>query len=78
MTALLSEDAQLLDCLRQAGHEAVERKRRLGQYAVVWRDGAPAFIGPNPPSSTGQYKTARSSDRPFAGVQESDKIDDKD
>lgn len=50
MKRLSREDAMLLDILRKAGHEAVARKRRLGQYAVIWRDGAPAFIGPNPPT----------------------------
>ena len=36
----LSADAQLaLDVLRTAVAEALERKRRLGQYAVIWRDG---------------------------------------
>lgn len=33
------EDLQALDALRSAVAEALERKRRLGQYAVVWRDG---------------------------------------
>jgi hypothetical protein len=39
------EDLQALDVLKQAVAEALERKRRLGQYAVVWRDGRPAIIG---------------------------------
>lgn len=54
MKPLTQEDALLLETLREAGREAVERKRRLGQYAVIWRDGAPAFIGPNPPAASCQ------------------------
>lgn len=30
---------QALAALRKAVAEALERKRRLGQYAVIWRDG---------------------------------------
>ena len=39
MTTLSKEDQQVLDALRSAVAEALERKRRLGQYAVIWRDG---------------------------------------
>ena len=39
MTMLSVEDQQALDALRSAVAEALERKRRLGQYAVIWRDG---------------------------------------
>lgn len=46
-----AEDA--LEVLRQAVAEALERKRRLGQYAVTWRNGRIEFIGPNPPPATG-------------------------
>ncbi len=33
------EDQKVLDGLKRAVASALERKRRLGQYAVVWRDG---------------------------------------
>ena len=36
-----------LAILRQAVSEALERKRRLGQYAVVWQDGRPVRILPD-------------------------------
>jgi hypothetical protein len=39
MTLLAISDQQALDALRRAVAEALERKRRLGQYAVIWRDG---------------------------------------
>ena len=44
------EDLKMLAVLREAVAEALERKRRLGQYAVVWRNGEPAFIG-HPPAT---------------------------
>lgn len=34
-----------LDALRQAVKHTLEKKRRLGQYAVVWRDGKPVTTG---------------------------------
>ena len=39
MSTLSKEDQRALDALRSAVAEALERKRRLGQYAVIWRDG---------------------------------------
>jgi hypothetical protein len=39
MTTVTADDRQALDSLREAVAEALERKRRLGQYAVIWRDG---------------------------------------
>lgn len=44
------EDPRVLECLRAAVREALDRKRRLGQYAVVWKDGKVTYIGPNPPT----------------------------
>ena len=75
MNKLSAEDTRLLETLREAGREAVERKRRLGQYAVVWRDGQPAFIGPNPPASGGRYATIDPADRPSVGVRDHDDTD---
>ena len=39
MRAVSRKNQQALDALRDAVAEALERKRRLGQYAVIWRDG---------------------------------------
>jgi hypothetical protein len=39
-----TEDQQVLDLLRQAVTDELERKRRLGQYAVFWRDGGPVEV----------------------------------
>ncbi|MDN5844098.1 MAG: hypothetical protein L0H54_11725 [Alcaligenaceae bacterium] len=49
MNGRFDDEQKVLDCLKQAVHEALDRKRRLGQYAVVWQDGKVAYIGPNPP-----------------------------
>jgi hypothetical protein len=46
MITLSQEDQQALDVLRNAVAEALDRKRRLGQYAVIWRDGRAVRIGP--------------------------------
>jgi len=41
-----SQDGQAqLEALRQAVNHTLEKKRRLGQYAVIWRDGKPVTTG---------------------------------
>ncbi len=48
-----SEESKLiLESLQKAVDMALEKKRRLGQYAVVWRDGKPIFIGEDAPDTT--------------------------
>jgi len=49
MNAPDRDSQRMLDALREAVAETLERKRRLGQYAVVWRNGQPEFIGETPP-----------------------------
>ena len=39
-----------LESLRQSVANALERKRRLGHYAVFWRDGRVVFEGPDAPA----------------------------
>jgi hypothetical protein len=54
MSALSIEDQRALDALRTAVTKALDRKRRLGQYAVIWRDGHVVRINPGddaPPAS---------------------------
>ncbi len=46
MISLSAEDQQALDALRSAVAEALDRKRRLGQYAVIWRDGRAVRVEP--------------------------------
>ncbi|MFM9972577.1 MAG: hypothetical protein ACKVQK_29715 [Burkholderiales bacterium] len=38
-----------LETLREAIAKALDRKHRLGQYAVIWRDGQVVRIGPSAP-----------------------------
>ena len=48
--AKLSEEGQvMLDSLQKAVMQALEKKHRLGQYAVIWRDGKPVMIGEDAP-----------------------------
>jgi len=35
----------MLDSLKTAVANALEKKRRLGQYAVVWKNGKPVRVG---------------------------------
>lgn len=49
MTQTDDYETRALDALKRAVAEALERKRRLGQYAVVWREGRAVCIGPDAP-----------------------------
>jgi hypothetical protein len=40
-----------LEALRKAVAQTLERKKRLGQYAVVWKNGKPVVIGEGAPFS---------------------------
>ena len=41
-----SQDSLLaLESLRKAVAKALEQKRRLNQYAVIWEDGKPVILG---------------------------------
>jgi hypothetical protein len=47
---LPSQDAsRMLEALRRAAAKALERKRRLGQYAVIWKNGKPVVTGEDAP-----------------------------
>ena len=46
----------MLDCLQQAVTVTLERKRRLGQYAVFWSGGEVIAVGEDAPE---QLKAAR-------------------
>lgn len=50
--AVPSEKGQIeLATLKSAVAQALERKRRLGQYAVIWKDGKPAMVGEDAPEA---------------------------
>ena len=39
----------VLEALREAVAKALDRKRRLGHYAVFWENGKPVLIGEDAP-----------------------------
>jgi len=43
------ETLAMLNCLRLAVTKTLDRKRRLGQYAVLWSEGAPIAVGEDAP-----------------------------
>ena len=48
-----AQGRQLLESLRQSVAKTLDQKRRLGHYAVTWRNGRPVVAGddaPNQPS----------------------------
>jgi len=73
MTQGYDYEALALDALKRAVAEALERKRRLGQYAVVWREGRAVCIGPDAPAVRYQYGVEAA--RPLGGVAEPGKDD---
>ncbi len=44
-----AEGLAMLESLRASVHKALERKRRLGHYAVFWRDGKTVLEGEDAP-----------------------------
>ena len=50
MTALDSDTQRLLTSLRKTATNVLEKKRRLGHYAVIWKEGAPLAVGEDAPS----------------------------
>jgi len=47
--ALSKEGQILLGSLQKAVAQTLEKKRRLGQYAVIWQDGKPVLTGEDAP-----------------------------
>ena len=43
------EGLLLLETLQRAATQTLEKKRRLGQYAVIWRHGKPILTGEDAP-----------------------------
>lgn len=39
----------MLETLRQSVSKTLERKKRLGQYAVIWKNGMPVVTGEDAP-----------------------------
>lgn len=53
-------ESKALTALRQAVANALERKRRLGQYAVVWRDGRTVRLSPEQIGSAEEFVSGAS------------------
>lgn len=45
-----AEGQRQMETLRHAVGKTLEKKRRLGQYAVTWKDGKPVVAGEDAPS----------------------------
>jgi len=45
------EGQRQLETLRRAVDKTLEKKRRLGQYAVTWKDGKPVVQGEDAPGT---------------------------
>jgi hypothetical protein len=43
------EALAILKALQEAVSKNLDKKRRLGQYAVIWRDGRPVLVGDDAP-----------------------------
>ena len=46
------EGLRQLETLNQAVGKTLEKKRRLGQYAVTWKDGKPVVAGEDAPKES--------------------------
>ncbi len=45
-----SQDSQaMLDTLKTAVNKTLDKKKRLGQYAVIWSDDKPVLVGADVP-----------------------------
>jgi hypothetical protein len=45
MKEMTQKAQEILDVLQKVATDTLERKRRLGEYAVVWQDNKPVIIG---------------------------------
>ena len=45
MKEITLDTQKILDTLKKVATDTLERKRRLGEYAVVWQDNKPVIIG---------------------------------
>ncbi len=51
MTTIPPDTQKILESLRKVATDTLERKRRLGHYAIIWRDGKPVAIGSDAPDN---------------------------
>jgi hypothetical protein len=43
----------MLNALRAAVNKSLEKKKRLGHYAVIWQNGRPVLVGDDAPKTSG-------------------------
>jgi hypothetical protein len=68
MTGADAHGVRVLDALTRAVADALDRKRRLGQYFVVWRDGRVVCIGPDAPTTANGRHAAPVEAEPTSGA----------
>ena len=68
------EAANTLAALRKAVANVLDRKRRLGQYAVVWRDGKPALLDEEVDDRAAFYAAMRAEPGAMQEVEYGDKL----
>ncbi|EKU97042.1 hypothetical protein Lepto7375DRAFT_1083 [Leptolyngbya sp. PCC 7375] len=52
---MVSDDTlQILETLKKVATKTLEQKQRLGQYAVIWRDGKATTVGEDAPQDAPQ------------------------
>ena len=49
-----ADSQEMLESLKKAVNQALEKKKRLGQYAVIWADGKPVIIKDHYPEKSGK------------------------
>jgi hypothetical protein len=64
MSKITKEDQRALDALQRAVTEELERKRRLGQYAVVWQDGKVVCVGGDDAPAPQEHRGAAAGSTP--------------
>lgn len=47
----------VLNALQQAVSKELEKKKRLGQYAVFWEDGKPVLVGEDAPQEPSRHES---------------------
>ncbi len=53
-----SPDTQrMLDSLKNAVADALEKKKRLGQYAVLWENDKPVLVGEDAPQKPSRHES---------------------
>lgn len=53
-----SPDTQrMLNSLKHAVADALEKKKRLGQYAVLWENGKPVLVGEDAPQKPSRHES---------------------